>query len=93
MLWLQTTKTGSGTMNLGGSLTRQVTIATDKLTTDRDTRRDRGYHNNQVISGREREMGNHSDRLGGFYLKKEAIHTKTINQATDETECKRVCVQ
>ncbi|MEQ2161104.1 hypothetical protein GOODEAATRI_006300 [Goodea atripinnis] len=24
MLWLQTTKTGSGTMNLGGSLTRQV---------------------------------------------------------------------
>ncbi|TTV75071.1 Cadherin EGF LAG seven-pass G-type receptor 2 [Bagarius yarrelli] len=26
MLWLQTTKTGSGTMNLGGSLTRQVTI-------------------------------------------------------------------
>lgn len=28
MLWLQTTKTGSGTMNLGGSLTRQVTIAT-----------------------------------------------------------------
>lgn len=27
MLWLQTTKTGSGTMNLGGSLTRQVTLA------------------------------------------------------------------
>lgn len=24
MLWLQTNKTGSGTMNLGGSLTRQV---------------------------------------------------------------------
>jgi len=24
MLWLQTTKPGSGTMNLGGSLTRQV---------------------------------------------------------------------
>lgn len=24
MLWLQTTKIGSGTMNLGGSLTRQV---------------------------------------------------------------------
>uniref|UniRef100_A0A672MFB8 F-actin-capping protein subunit beta n=1 Tax=Sinocyclocheilus grahami TaxID=75366 RepID=A0A672MFB8_SINGR len=24
MLWLQTTKTGSGTMNLGGSLTRQM---------------------------------------------------------------------
>lgn len=26
MLWLQTNKAGSGTMNLGGSLTRQVTI-------------------------------------------------------------------
>lgn len=26
MLWLQTTKTGSGTMNLGGSLTRQVHV-------------------------------------------------------------------
>lgn len=25
MLWLQTTKQGSGTMNLGGSLTRQST--------------------------------------------------------------------
>ena len=24
MLWLQTNKSGSGTMNLGGSLTRQV---------------------------------------------------------------------
>lgn len=27
MLWLQTNKQGSGTMNLGGSLTRQVCIA------------------------------------------------------------------
>lgn len=26
MLWLQTNKPGSGTMNLGGSLTRQVSI-------------------------------------------------------------------
>lgn len=26
MLWLQTNKTGSGTMNLGGSLTRQVFV-------------------------------------------------------------------
>ena len=26
MLWLQTNKPGSGTMNLGGSLTRQVNI-------------------------------------------------------------------
>ena len=26
MLWLQTNKQGSGTMNLGGSLTRQVTL-------------------------------------------------------------------
>ena len=26
MLWLQTSKTDSGTMNLGGSLTRQVTL-------------------------------------------------------------------
>lgn len=28
MLWLQTNKTGSGTMNLGGSLTRQVRLHT-----------------------------------------------------------------
>ncbi len=28
MLWLQTSKSGSGTMNLGGSLTRQVCIKT-----------------------------------------------------------------
>lgn len=28
MLWLQTNKTGSGTMNLGGSLTRQVRLTT-----------------------------------------------------------------
>lgn len=27
MLWLQTNKQGSGTMNLGGSLTRQVTLS------------------------------------------------------------------
>jgi capping protein beta len=27
MLWLQTNKPGSGTMNLGGSLTRQVSIS------------------------------------------------------------------
>lgn len=26
MLWLQTNKSGSGTMNLGGSLTRQVSF-------------------------------------------------------------------
>ena len=26
MLWLQTNKVGSGTMNLGGSLTRQVGV-------------------------------------------------------------------
>ena len=33
MLWLQTTKTGSGTMNLGGSLTRQVHCRTEQKTT------------------------------------------------------------
>lgn len=27
MLWLQTNKSGSGTMNLGGSLTRQVELS------------------------------------------------------------------
>lgn len=32
MLWLQTTKTGSGTMNLGGSLTRQVHCQTKQKT-------------------------------------------------------------
>lgn len=31
MLWLQTTKAGSGTMNLGGSLTRQVWCQTEPI--------------------------------------------------------------
>lgn len=38
MLWLQTNKEGSGTMNLGGSLTRQVQCWTElKKTTSADT--------------------------------------------------------
>lgn len=32
MLWLQTNKSGSGTMNLGGSLTRQVELSLQPLT-------------------------------------------------------------
>lgn len=31
MLWLQTNKSGSGTMNLGGSLTRQVELLLQPL--------------------------------------------------------------
>lgn len=31
MLWLQTNKSGSGTMNLGGSLTRQVELVFQPL--------------------------------------------------------------
>lgn len=31
MLWLQTNKLGSGTMNLGGSLTRQVSHFSPKI--------------------------------------------------------------
>lgn len=31
MLWLQTNKAGSGTMNLGGSLTRQVCCQLDDM--------------------------------------------------------------
>jgi hypothetical protein len=31
MLWLQTNKQGSGTMNLGGSLTRQVCLPENDL--------------------------------------------------------------
>lgn len=31
MLWLQTNKSGSGTMNLGGSLTRQVELSLQPL--------------------------------------------------------------
>lgn len=31
MLWLQTNKSGSGTMNLGGSLTRQVGLSLQPL--------------------------------------------------------------
>lgn len=34
MLWLQTTKSGSGTMNLGGSLTRQVRCSATRVTDD-----------------------------------------------------------
>lgn len=34
MLWLQTTKSGSGTMNLGGSLTRQVWCSAAQVTDD-----------------------------------------------------------
>lgn len=34
MLWLQTTKSGSGTMNLGGSLTRQVWCSATQVTDD-----------------------------------------------------------
>lgn len=34
MLWLQTNKPGSGIMNLGGSLTRQVTLSNDILLHD-----------------------------------------------------------
>jgi len=35
MLWLQTSKAASGTMNLGGSLTRQVTFHCFLVTADR----------------------------------------------------------
>lgn len=43
MLWLQTNKSGSGTMNLGGSLTRQVgapgaASVSDRISTESEIR-------------------------------------------------------
>lgn len=65
MLWLQTNKVGSGTMNLGGSLTRQVISRDKKHFYLGFVHRDAfaGFFNRLTIRGTRCHVKSHQDTI------------------------------